>query len=52
MADSERKTDARIAISKGTRELVRSQKRAGETYDQLLRKMIQQYAPNEAETQS
>jgi hypothetical protein len=43
MADTSRKTDARIAVSTETRDLIRSLKRGGETYDQLLRKMIDQY---------
>jgi len=45
MGDNSRNTDARIAVSKTTRNLVRAQKRAGETYDQLLRKMADQYEP-------
>lgn len=52
MGDTERSTDARIAVSIETRNLVRSQKRAGETYDQLLQKMIEQYDPNEALAQA
>ena len=48
MGDTKRKTDARIAISTMTRDLIRSQKRAGETYDQLLQKMADQYNPDEA----
>lgn len=48
MATSQRNTDARIAVSSETRDLVRSQKRAGETYDELLRKMVEQYDPEEA----
>lgn len=39
-------TDSRIAIRKETRDLVKSQKRGGETYDSLLRKMIDQYDPH------
>jgi len=45
MSATERNTDARIAVSSETRDLVRAQKRAGETYDQLLRKMVEQYDP-------
>jgi hypothetical protein len=48
MGDTERNTGARIAVSTETRDLVRSQKRAGETYDQLLQKMADQYDPEEA----
>lgn len=48
MGETERNTDARIAVSTETRNLVRSQKRAGETYDQLLQKMANQYDPDEA----
>ena len=47
MGDNERNTDARIAVSTDTRDLVRSQKRAGETYDKLLRKMADQYDPDQ-----
>jgi len=45
MPETERKADTRIAVSNETRKLVRDQKRGGETYDQLLRKMISQYDP-------
>jgi len=48
MGDTVRKSGARIAVSTETRDLVRSQKRAGETYDQLLQKMAEQYDPDEA----
>lgn len=37
-----------IPCSEETRALVREQKRAGETYDSLLRKMVQQYRPDKA----
>jgi hypothetical protein len=47
MGDTERNTDARIAVATETRDLVRSKKRGGETYDQLLRKMAAQYEPAE-----
>jgi len=46
MGDNERNTDARIAIDSETRERLRDQKRGGETYDRLLRKMIRQYDPD------
>ncbi|QAU12832.1 hypothetical protein EKH57_08885 [Halorubrum sp. BOL3-1] len=46
MGDRERNTDARIAIDSETREQLRDQKRGGETYDRLLRKMIRQYDPD------
>ena len=48
MGDTERNTNARIAVSTETRDLIRSQKRAGETYNQLLQKMAEQYDPDEA----
>lgn len=37
-----------IPCTEETRALVRAQKRAGETYDSLLRKMVQQYCPEKA----
>lgn len=37
-----------ITVSPETRELVRSQKRGGESYDTLLRKMTEQYDPEAA----
>ncbi|WP_256298913.1 hypothetical protein [Haloarchaeobius salinus] len=46
MPETERKADARIAVSSETRKLVRNQKRGGETYDQVLRKMVSQYDPD------
>lgn len=46
MAEPVRNTNARIAVTPETRNLVRSQKRAGETYDQLLQKMVEQYDPD------
>ena len=52
MSDSERNTDARIAIDSETREKLRGQKRGGETYDRLLRKMIDQYDPDAAGVRS
>lgn len=45
MGETERNTDARIAVSTATRDLVREYKRGGETYDQLLQKMAEQYDP-------
>ena len=48
MGDSERNTDARIAISTETRDLVRAQKRGGETYDELLKRMASQYDPEDS----
>lgn len=48
MGENRRNTDARIAISKATRNMIRSKKRGGETYDRLLRKMAIQYEPDEA----
>lgn len=45
MPETKRNADARIAVSSKTRKLVREQKRGGETYDQVLRKMVAQYDP-------
>lgn len=42
---------ATIAIYPETRELLREQKRGGDTYDDVLRKMAEQYDP-EAATQA
>jgi hypothetical protein len=52
MGDTERKTGARIAISKDRRDELRAAKRGGETYDQLLRKMVEQYDPEEADPEA
>jgi hypothetical protein len=38
-----------IECSLGARELVKAQKRGGETYDKVLRKMVDQYDPTKAE---
>lgn len=40
--------ESRIPCSRETRRLVKRQKRGGERYDDLLRKMVDQYDPNEA----
>lgn len=40
-----------IPCTEKTRELVRAQKRGGESYDSLLQKMIRQYDPEEAPSQ-
>jgi hypothetical protein len=40
--------ETRIPCSRDTRQLVKQQKRAGEAYDQLLRKMVEQYDPQKA----
>jgi hypothetical protein len=48
MGDTKRNTGARIAVSTDTRDRIRSKKRGGETYDQLLRKMVRQYEPGES----
>ena len=40
--------ESRIPCSRETRELVKSQKRAGERYEDLLRKMVAQYDPEAA----
>ena len=39
---------SRIPCSRETRELVKRQKRGGENYDSVLRKMVAQYEPQEA----
>ena len=52
MSDSERNTNARIAIAEETRDQLRNQKRGGETYDQLFRKMLEQYDPDAPEARS
>lgn len=45
------KTDeTRLPCSKEARELVAAQKRGGETYDSVLRKMVEQYDPERAAT--
>jgi hypothetical protein len=41
--------NTRIPVSVRTRELVKAQKRGGETYDRLLRRMVNQYDPERAE---
>lgn len=41
-------TETRIPCSQRTRELVKEQKRGGESYDELLRKMAAQYEPERA----
>lgn len=45
MADAD---ETRLPCSRETRELVASEKRGGETYDSVLRKMVQQYDPEKA----
>lgn len=39
---------SRIPCSRDTLDLVKSQKRGGETYDELLQKMAKQYDPRDA----
>jgi hypothetical protein len=41
-------TETRVPCSQETKELIIAQKRGGETYDALFRKMIEQYDPDEA----
>jgi hypothetical protein len=41
-------TSSRIPCSRETRKLVAAQKRGGENYDSLLRKMAAQYDPEKA----
>jgi hypothetical protein len=38
-------TNSRIPVSSSTHNLVKAQKRGGETYDALLRQMVEQYDP-------
>lgn len=40
--------DSRVPVATETRKLLAAQKRGGETYDNLLHKMIEQYNPEEA----
>jgi len=40
--------DSRIPCTTETRKLVKAQKRGGESYDDLLQKMVDQYDPEEA----
>jgi hypothetical protein len=42
-------TETRIPCSRATRERVKSLKRGGESYDDLLQKMVEQYDPLTAE---
>jgi len=41
-------TETRIPCSRETRQLVKAQKRGGEYYDSLLRKMVEQYEPTDS----
>lgn len=41
-------TRKRIPVSERTRDLVKAQKRQGQTYDHLLRQMVEQYDPEQA----
>jgi hypothetical protein len=43
-------TETAIPCSKEVRNLVRKQKRGGESYDLLLRKMVDQYDPAQQRT--
>jgi hypothetical protein len=40
-------TNSRIPVTNTTRELVKAQKRGGQTYDELLREMVDQYDPEQ-----
>jgi len=40
-------SETRIPCSQRTRQLVKAQKRGGESYDKLLEKMARQYDPDE-----
>lgn len=40
-------TKTSIPISPETRDLARSRKRGGDTWDELLRKMLEQYDPTD-----
>ena len=41
---------SRIPVSRRTRDLVKAQKRGGQTYDELLREMVKQYNPDKRDT--
>ena len=43
---TEQGSEVRIPASREARDLVREQKRGGETYDEVLRKMAEQYDPD------
>jgi len=43
------KLDSRIPVTTETRKIVKRCKRGGESYDELLRKMVSQYNPDEAQ---
>jgi hypothetical protein len=45
---SSKASESRIPCSRDTRRLVKSCKRAGENYDSVLRKMVEQYDPEKA----
>lgn len=49
---SSKVTESRIPCSRETRKLVAAQKRGGEPYDSVLRKMAAQYNPEEATEES
>ena len=40
--------ETRIPCSRETRDLVKRQKRAGQRYEDVLRRMVEQYDPTEA----
>lgn len=40
--------ESRLPCSRETRRLVKQQKRGGENYDTVLRKMVEQYDPEKA----
>lgn len=40
--------NSRIPVTVQTRQLVKAQKRGGETYDDLLQRMVEQYDPGRA----
>jgi len=44
-----KRTESRIDCSVEARELVKAQKRGGESYDEVLRKMVEQYDPEAGE---
>jgi hypothetical protein len=41
-------SESRVPLSKDTRYRLKNAKRAGETYDSLFQKMLNQYDPDEA----
>lgn len=47
MATTSNVSETRVPCSRETRELLRSAKRGGETYDELFRVLLEQYDPDD-----